>query len=168
VLIYNLLSIARGENDERPNCTVWEHHYGTKPVLQRLLPGPFGCLAYLVLSEEQRRARNFSGHFGIRACAGVYLGCVFNPTTGVFEHMITDGRSIFNSPNQIKCIPDVYPMKFSTSRTLPLIPHHAEDFMLSHEGEEISHAQVFEKCWVAAKKAQATQTQVEMRRSRKG
>jgi hypothetical protein len=59
-------------------------------------------------------------------------------------------------------------MKFSTSRTLPLMPHHAEDFMLSHEGEEISHAQVFEKCWVAAKKAQATQTQVEMRRSRKG
>jgi hypothetical protein len=119
-----------------------------------------------VLSEEQRRARNLSGHFGIRALAGVYLGCVFNPTTVVFYHMITDGRSIFSSPNQIKKsnkvhIPDVYPMKFSTSRTLPLIPHHAEDFMLSHEGEEISYAQVFEKCWVAAKKAQAAQTQVE-------
>jgi hypothetical protein len=42
-------------------------------------------------------------------------------------------------------------MKFSSSRK-PLIPHHAEDFMLSHEGEEISHAQIFESCWVAAKK----------------
>ena len=73
VLIYNLLSITRGENDEKLNCTVWEHHYGTKPVLQKLPPGPFWCLAYLVLSEEQRRARNLSGHFGIRALAGVYL-----------------------------------------------------------------------------------------------
>ena len=37
-------------------------------------------MGYLVLSEEQRRARNLSGHFGIRALAGVYLGCVLNPT----------------------------------------------------------------------------------------
>jgi hypothetical protein len=28
VLIYNLLSIAWGENYEKLNCTVWEHHYG--------------------------------------------------------------------------------------------------------------------------------------------
>ena len=99
VLIYNLLSVARDENDEKLNCTVWEYHYGTKPVLQNLLLGPFGCLAYLILSEEQRRARGLSGHFGIRALAGVYLGCVFNPNTGVFDHLITDGRSIFSSPN---------------------------------------------------------------------
>jgi hypothetical protein len=42
-----------------------------------------------------------------------------------------------------------------------LIPHHAEDFMLIHEGEGISHAQIFEKCWVAARKAKVAQTQAE-------
>ena len=168
VLIYNLLSVARNENDEKLNCTVWEYHYGTKPVLQNLLLGPFGCLAYLILSEEQRRARGLSGHFGIRALAGVYLGCVFNPNTGVFDHLITDGRSIFSSPNQVKCIPDVYPMKFSSSRAQSLIPHHAEDFMLSLEGEGISHAQIFEKCWVAARKAKVAQTQAENEAKPKG
>jgi hypothetical protein len=168
VLIYNLLSVARDENDEKLHCTVWEYHYGTKPVLQNLLLGPFGCLAYLVLSEEQRQARGLSGHFGIRALAGVYLGCVSNPDTGVFDHLITDGRSIFSSPYQVKCIPDVYPMKFSSSRAQSLIPHHAKDFMLSHEGEGISHAQIFEKCWVAARKAKVAQTQAENEAKPKG
>jgi hypothetical protein len=52
MFIYNLLSVARGENDEKFDCMVWEHQYDTKLVLQKMLLGPFGCLAFLVISEE--------------------------------------------------------------------------------------------------------------------
>lgn len=168
VLICNLLSIARDDDDEELDCTVWEHRYGKKPVLNDLLLGPFGCLAYLVLSQEQRQARNLSGHFGVRALAGVYLGCVFNAGTGVYEHVITDGRSFFSSPNHVKVIADVYPMKFSPSRELPLIPSHDEDLLLSQEGEEVSHARIYESCWAAARKAKVVQTQEENKQKPKG
>ncbi len=107
VLIYNLLSVARGENDEKLNCTVWDYHFGTKPVLQKILLGPFGCLAYLVLSED------------------------------------VHAQTVANT-------------------------HHVEDFMLSHEGEEISHAQIFESCWAEAKKAKVAQTQAENKANPKG
>jgi hypothetical protein len=40
--------------------------------------------------------------------------------------------------------------------------------MLSHEGEGISHAQIFEKCWVAARKAKVAQTQAENEAKPKG
>ena len=73
--------------------------------------------------------------------------------------MITDGRSIFSSPNAVKCIQDVYPMKFAPTREIPLIPHHEEDLLLTHEGEEISHARIYECCWVAAIKAKVTEVQ---------
>ena len=168
VLIYNLLSIARDDDDRELDCTVWEHRFGKKPVLNDLLLGPFGCLAYLVLSQEQRQARGLSGHFGVRALAGIYLGCVFNPGTGVYEHVITDGRSFFSSPNHVKVIPDVYPMKFASTRELPLIPSHDEDLLLSQEGEEVSHARIFESCWVAGRKAKEVQKQEENKEKPKG
>jgi hypothetical protein len=40
--------------------------------------------------------------------------------------------------------------------------------LVDYEGEEISHAQVFENCWVAAKKAQAAQTHFENEAKSKG
>ena len=160
VLLYNMLTLATDAQGNTLQCTVWEHHYGTKPDIERLLLGPFGCLSYLILSEEQRRARGLCGHFGMRALSGIYLGCTVNPKTGVFDHLITDGRSIFSSPNQVKCIPDVYPMHFSAPQGTSLIPHHAEDLQSSREGEEVvSFAVEYERCWNAAKKKKAREEQ---------
>ena len=84
-------------------------HFGEKPDLQRILLGPFGSLAYLILTEEQRKARGLSSSFGVRAIAGVYLGPVVCPKTGVFHHLITDGKTIFSSPHNVRIIPDVFP-----------------------------------------------------------
>ncbi len=44
------------------------------PPGQYLL-GPFGCLAFLLLSEEQRKQRSLCGNFG-RSLQIIYLGCV--------------------------------------------------------------------------------------------
>jgi hypothetical protein len=64
--------------DER--TTVWEAHFGVKPRLDQYLLGPFGCLAFLLLSEEQRRQRGLCGHFGDRSLQGIYLGCTCDST----------------------------------------------------------------------------------------
>ena len=82
VLIYNMLTMARNKNDQEQDKTVWEVQYGQKPDTQRLLLTPFGCLTYLILNSEQRKARHLSGHFGVRSLSGIYLGCVFNTKSG--------------------------------------------------------------------------------------
>jgi hypothetical protein len=41
--------------------TVWEAHFGRKPNLNRNLIGPWSCLAYTVLTEEQRNKRGMNG-----------------------------------------------------------------------------------------------------------
>ena len=50
-----------------------------------------------------------SSSFGVRAIGGVYLGPEICPKTGVFHHLMTDGRTIFSTPHNIKVIPDVFP-----------------------------------------------------------
>ena len=119
VTITNMVTLVKDEHGEvmmiegsdgipRP-MTAYEAHFGVKPDLQRTLLGPFGALAYLILTREQRSARSLSGSFGVRAIAGIYLGPQICPRTGVYNHVITDGRSLFTSPQNIKVIPDVFP-----------------------------------------------------------
>ena len=72
VTVSNMLDLTTDDNGVE--MTVWEAHFGERPDLERILLGPFGSLAYIVLSEEQRRAKGISGSFGVRAIAGLYLG----------------------------------------------------------------------------------------------
>ena len=64
--------MAKNKNDQEQVKTVWEVQYGQKPDAQRLLLAPLGCLADLILSSEQRKARHLSGHFGVRVLSGIY------------------------------------------------------------------------------------------------
>ena len=119
VTITNMITLVKDENGvvmkikddngiER-EMTAYEAHFGVKPDLQRTLLGPFGALAYLILTREQRSARSLSGSFGVRAIAGIYLGPQICPRTGVYNHVVTDGRTLFTSPQNVKVIPDVFP-----------------------------------------------------------
>ena len=104
----DIAKVADSSGQQRA-MTAFEAHFGEKPDIQRLLLGPFGCLAYLILTEEQRRARGLSSSFGVRAIGGIYLGPEICPKTGVYHHLMTDGRTIFSTPHNIKVIPDVFP-----------------------------------------------------------
>ena len=100
VLVCNL--ILR-EKKTDPGCrrevTVWKRCYGVRPTVTQYLLAPFGCLAYLILSAEERQERGYSKHWGVRSIPGIYLGCYCHPQTLVYSHFITDGRSIFSSSN---------------------------------------------------------------------
>ncbi len=76
-----------------------------------LLLGPFGCLSYLILTKETRQRKGMSTYWGVRAIPGIYLGCEVNPHTMVYHHIIADDKTIFSSPNRIKSVSDVYPMR---------------------------------------------------------
>ena len=98
VLISNVILPARDEHGKTIGGTVWEAHYGVKPRVQDLLLGPWGCLAYLIMTEEQRqkqhKKRGETKHWGVRAISGIYVGSYCDPQTLVFKHLMTDGRSI--------------------------------------------------------------------------
>jgi hypothetical protein len=111
ILIMNLMLRARTPSGVPRDITVWEAHYGQRPNVGELLLGPFGCLAYLILTKETRQRKGMSTFWGVRAIPGIYLGCEVNPRTMVYHHIITDGKTIFSSPNRIKTVPDVYPMR---------------------------------------------------------
>ena len=90
--------------------TVWEAHFGVQSRLDQYLLRPFGCLAFLLLSKEQRKQRGLCGHFGDRSLQGIYLGCVCDNTTGVFQHLFTDGRTIYTTAHGLHVVPDAYPL----------------------------------------------------------
>ena len=109
-LVTNLILPARGELGEEMPMTIWEAEYGAEPDIERYLLGPFGCLSYLILTEEQRRAKGLCKHFGIRSIAGIYLGCTVD-VNGTYRHLVCDGLNIFTSPSLVRVIADVYPMR---------------------------------------------------------
>jgi len=126
VLITNLILLESVE-PESPKAkgverrrSVWEAHYGEQACLESYLLGPFGCLAFLILTAEQRKARGLSGHFGDRSLQGLYLGCQVDGASGVFKHLFTDGRNIFATPHALKVVPDVYPLRIQTPRKGPI------------------------------------------------
>ena len=111
VLICNLILPARDKDGKKLNKTKRENHFGVKPRVQDFLLGPWGCLAYLILTEEQRKARKLCTHFGVRAIGGIYLGTVCDSVTHVYKHLISDGRSIFSTTSNIKIVGNVYPLR---------------------------------------------------------
>ena len=148
--------------DAKVPMTAWEMHFGEKPRLQEILLGPFGSLAYLILSEEQRRARGQSGSFGVRAIVGLYLGPEVDAKTGVYHHLVTDGKTIYASPNNVKIIPDVYPAEFSPEREGTAILGRDERVLIGFEDPEETEATVrdfYERAYLAAIQEQRREEQ---------
>ncbi len=87
-----------------------KHIFGVQPPLDQYLLGPFGCLAFLWLSEEQRKQRGLCGHLGDRSLQGIYLGCACDSTTGVFQHHFTVGKTIHATAHGLHVVPDSYPL----------------------------------------------------------
>ena len=156
VLISNVILPARDEHGKTIGGTVWEAHYGVKPRVQDLLLGPWGCLAYLIMTEEQRqkqhKKRGETKHWGVRAISGIYVGSYCDPQTLVFKHLMTDGRSIYASAGQIKVVGDVYPLRLQVARDLALRwgsedreagddDHQEVAFTLSEHWAERAHLQ---------------------------
>ncbi len=42
-------------------------------------------------------------------------------SSGVFKHLFTDGRTIFDTPHALKVVPDVYPLRLENPRKGPII-----------------------------------------------
>jgi hypothetical protein len=161
VLIYNMMTMTRSKNDQDQDKTVWEVQYGQKPDEQRLLLSPFGCLTYLILNSDQRKARHLSGHFGVRVLSGIYLGCVFNTKSGVYDFLMTDDRSVFSTPNQMRSFGDIFPCKLKLTRT-SLIPHRSEDLQdEDSDDEEESFLVHYARSWESACKTKITEEQNE-------
>jgi len=40
----------------------------------------------------------------------IYLGCACDSTTGVFQHLFTDGRTTFATAHGLHVVPDAYPL----------------------------------------------------------
>ena len=129
-----IIEIEGPDGVKRPQ-TAYEAHFSEKPDVGRLFPGPFGALSYLILSEEQRAARSYTSSLGVRAIAGIYLGCEVDPKSGTYHHLITDGRSIFSSPNRIKVIPDVFPGAYEEDVTQPDVTKSDEMALASIDPE---------------------------------
>jgi hypothetical protein len=73
ILIMNLMLRARTLSGVPRDITVWEAHYGQRPNVGELLLGPFGCLAYLVLTKETRQRKGMSTYWGgIKPVPDVY------------------------------------------------------------------------------------------------
>jgi hypothetical protein len=123
VLITNLILLETptegGEPKKRRSS--WEAHFGETPHLDSYVLGPFGCLAFLILTKEQRQARGLCGHFGNRTLQGLYLGAHVDGASGVFRHLFTDGRTVFATPHALKVIGDGYPL-YQTEVSSSLIP----------------------------------------------
>ena len=78
-------------------------------------------MCYLVLTPDQRQARGAdNAYIGIRAIGGIYLGVVCSPRTPYVQHLITDGKTFFTSPNNIRCVGDAFPFKGQLGRNIQL------------------------------------------------
>ena len=123
VLISNLILLETplGESESESRRSIWEAHFGETPHLDSYVLGPFGCLAFLILTKEQRQARGLCGHFGNRTLQGLYLGAHVDAASGVFRHLFTDGRTVFSTPHALKVVGDGYPL-YQADDSSSLIP----------------------------------------------
>ena len=122
VFTLNLLLRSR-DNDtkEIKDMTVWEAHFGRKPNLNHYLIGPWGCLAYIVRTKEQRDKRGMDKSWGPRALAGIYVGCVMNHKEGAYEFLVHDGMRIRSTTANLRIVGDCFPFKYQQRRDLDLV-----------------------------------------------
>jgi hypothetical protein len=55
---WHVLRQARAPDGSRLPMMIYGAHFGVKPSFAQLVNGPFGCLGFMVLTPEQRRARH--------------------------------------------------------------------------------------------------------------
>jgi hypothetical protein len=126
VLITNIVLLESVEPDSSKakgierRLSVWEAHFGDQVCLGSYLLGPFGCLVFMILTDDHRQTRGLSGHFGDRSLQGLYLGCQEDGASGVFNHLFTDDHNIFVTPHAMKVVPDVYPLRVQNPRKGPI------------------------------------------------
>ena len=109
-------------------CTAWEAHYGVKPNINRFLIAPWGCLAYLCLSREQRDKKKMNKHWGARAIAGIFVGCHVEASTEAYNFLIFDGRTIFAQTSHIRVVGDCFPFKLQLGRDASVLPADQDDY----------------------------------------
>ncbi len=111
VLISNLILLETPLEGSEPESrrSIWEAHFGETPHLDSYVFGPFGCLAFLIMTKEQRQARGLCGHFGNRTLQGLYLGAHVDAASGEFRHLFTDDRTV-STPHALKVVGDGYPI----------------------------------------------------------
>ena len=126
---------------EAGQVTVWEAHFGERPNLNRYLVGPWGCLAYIVLTKEQRAKKGFDKSWGPRALAGIYVGCVMNHKEGAYEFLVHDGMRIRSTTANLRIVGDCFPFKYQQKRDINLIvepqeeePEDEEDDLIANVG----------------------------------
>ncbi len=112
VLISNLIlletQLEGSESESRRS--IWETHFGETSHLDSYVLGPFGCLAFLIMTKDQRQVRDLYGHFGNHTLQGLYLGAHVDAASGVFRHLFTDDRTVFSTPHALKVVGDGYPL----------------------------------------------------------
>ena len=106
--------------------TVYEAHYGEKPSFAALAIGPFGCLAFVVLTSEQRQARGFDKSWSPKAIAGMYMGIWHNARKGIFHYLMFDGSRILETTSNIRVIGDCLSTKQDDATPLD----HPRDFKI--------------------------------------
>ena len=121
-LLANMFRLARirdpvdGKPGRTLEMTVYEAHYGEKPSFAALAIGPFGCLAFVVLTSEQRQARGFDKSWSPKAIAGMYMGIWHNSRKGIFHYLMFDGSRILETTSNIRVIGDCLPWKLQLGR----------------------------------------------------
>jgi hypothetical protein len=122
VFTLNLLLRSRdSDTKEIKEMTVWEAHFGRRPNLNRYLIGPWGCLAYIVLTKEHRDKRAMDKSWGPRALAGIYVACIMNHKEGAYEFMVHDGMRIRSTTVNLRIVGDCFPFKYQQKRDLDLV-----------------------------------------------
>ena len=130
VLIANLIRRTRvQETKELLDQTVWESHFGEKPNITRYLIAPWGCLVYMVLTGEQRRARKLDKSFGVRAIGGIFVGTWVNPRTSVYHFLVHDGSNLLATTSNLTVVGDCFPFRYQRARDIDLktLPDEDDD-----------------------------------------
>jgi hypothetical protein len=159
VLISNLNLMETPLEGSEPGSrrSIWEEHFGETPHLDSYVLGPFGCLAFLILTKEQRQARGLCGHFGNRTIQGLYLGAHVDAASGVFRHLFTDGRTVYSTTHVMKVVGDGYPLHQteSSSSLIPTTEDPSAEQVGAHAFDRNMLAMVIEQ--VKAKKEREVQ-----------
>jgi hypothetical protein len=69
---------------------------------------------------------------------------------------MTNDRSVFSTPNQMRYFGDIFPCKFTLTRT-PLIPHRSKDVQDEDSDEESSFLVHYARSWERVYKAKITE-----------
>ena len=147
VFTLNLLLLSRKGNEQDTEgakpMTVWEAHFGERPNLNWYLIGPWGCLAYIVLTKEQRAKKGMDKSWGPRALAGIYVGCVMNHREGAYEFLVHDGMRIRSTTANLRIVGDCFPFKYQQKRDMNLVieprdedTEEEEDHLIANVGAE--------------------------------